>query len=103
MNTELQKQADIHLSKWHQSGLARRADASTYPDILELWTDRSRLTKAMANSISTGNWNIKRYRIDKSGVSQVLSRFSYMSAVGSMMRVRSSFDKTQKVTGPRAL
>jgi len=103
MNTDLQKQADIHLSKWHQSGGARRSDVSTYPDILELWTDRSRLTKAMQNSISTGNWNIKRYRIDRSGVSQVLSRFSYMSCVGSMMRVRSSFEKSRKVAGPRAL
>lgn len=103
MNTELQKMADMHLSKWHQAGAARRADASNYPDILELWTDRTRLTKAMINAISTGNWNIKRYRIDRSGVSQVLSRFSYMSCVGSMMRVRSSFEKSRKVTGPRAL
>jgi len=36
-------------------------------------------------------------------VSQVLSRFSYMSCVGSMMRVKSSFEKSRKVAGPRAL
>mmetsp|Transcript_89509 Transcript_89509/g.186995 ORF Transcript_89509/g.186995 Transcript_89509/m.186995 type:complete len:1198 (-) Transcript_89509:105-3698(-) len=103
MNTELQKQADMHLSKWLQTPAARRNDFSSYPDILELWTDRTRLTRAMQNAISTGNWNIKRYRIDRSGVSQVLSRFSYMSCVGSMMRVRSSFEKSRKVAGPRAL
>eukprot|EP00429_Kryptoperidinium_foliaceum_P095383 CAMPEP_0176186648 /NCGR_PEP_ID=MMETSP0121_2-20121125/1979_1 /TAXON_ID=160619 /ORGANISM="Kryptoperidinium foliaceum, Strain CCMP 1326" /LENGTH=1173 /DNA_ID=CAMNT_0017525141 /DNA_START=50 /DNA_END=3571 /DNA_ORIENTATION=- len=97
MNAELQKQADLHLSKWHQTGAGRRGDLSSYPDVLELWTDRSRLTKAMNNSISSGNWNIKRYRIERAGVSQVLSRFSYMSCVGSMMRVKSSF------AGPRAL
>lgn len=103
MNAELQKQADLHLGKWFQGGSARRADISTYPDILELWTERSRLTKAIQNSISTGNWNIKRFRIERAGVSQVLSRFSYMSAVGSMMRVRSAFDKGRKCAGPRAL
>lgn len=33
----------------------------------------------------------------------MLSRFSYMSCVGSMMRVKSSFEKSRKVAGPRAL
>eukprot|EP00437_Effrenium_voratum_P024501 CAMPEP_0181418476 /NCGR_PEP_ID=MMETSP1110-20121109/11580_1 /TAXON_ID=174948 /ORGANISM="Symbiodinium sp., Strain CCMP421" /LENGTH=1160 /DNA_ID=CAMNT_0023541467 /DNA_START=61 /DNA_END=3540 /DNA_ORIENTATION=+ len=103
MNSELQKQADLLLSKWHQSSAARAKDMSSYPDILESWQDRSRLTRAMANAISTGNWNIKRFRIDRAGVSQVLSRFSYMSCVGSMMRVKSQFEKSRKVAGPRAL
>ena len=148
MNSELQKQADLLLSKWHQSAAARSKDmmsslsawfpgvlqhllrsfcknlqdptgllnqsvrqaslfilahvthdsccifvwSSTwvaswpfpftiwrlrvqqalllrYPDILESWQDRSKLTRAMANAISTGNWNIKRFRIDRAGVS----------------------------------
>lgn len=103
MNAELQKQADIALSKWHQQSSAKKTDSSTYPDVLDLWTDRSRLTKAMTNAISTGNWNIKRYKMERSGVSQVLSRFSYMSSIGSMMRVRSNFEKSRKVAGPRAL
>lgn len=103
MNAELQKQADLHLSKWFQHSSARRTNSSGYPDVLELWTDRTRMTKAIQNAISTGNWNIKRFRIERSGVSQVLSRFSFMACIGSMMRVRSSFDKTRKCTGPRGL
>jgi len=103
MNAELKKQADISLSKWHQQSNARKADMSTYPDVLELWQDRTRLTKAMTHAISTGNWNIKRFRIDRAGVSQVLSRFSYMSCIGAMMRVKSQFEKSRKVAGPRAL
>merc|ERR1719343_1033384 len=103
MNEELRKQADLHLCKWHQNSAARKSDTSTYPDILELWTDRTRMTKAIQTAISTGNWNIKRFRIERAGVAQVLSRFSYMSAIGSMMRVRSNFDKGGKLTGPRAL
>ena len=103
MNSELQKQADLLLSKWHQSAAARTKDMLSrlgilnyrprrilgdslianlspfelnlntvprYPDIRESWQDRSRLTRAMANAISTGNWNIKRFRIDRAGVSQ---------------------------------
>jgi len=103
MNAELQKQADLLLSKWHQRGSHRQDDMSGFPDILDSWQDRSKLTRAMTHSISTGNWNIKRFRIDRAGVSQVLSRFSYMSCVGSMMRVKSQFEKSRKVAGPRAL
>eukprot|EP00931_Biecheleriopsis_adriatica_P063853 TRINITY_DN38747_c0_g1_i1.p1 TRINITY_DN38747_c0_g1~~TRINITY_DN38747_c0_g1_i1.p1 ORF type:complete len:1196 (-),score=225.56 TRINITY_DN38747_c0_g1_i1:24-3611(-) len=103
MNAELQKLADLLLGKWMQRGEHHKHDYTKYPDILDNWVDRTRMTRAMTNAISTGNWNIKRFRIDRAGVSQVLSRFSYMSCVGSMMRVKSQFEKSRKVAGPRAL
>jgi len=103
MNTELRKMVDYTLSKFHQQPQAKKDDSS-YPDLMQMWsTSRNRLTHAFTHAISTGNWNIKRFRIDRAGVSQVLSRFSYMSAVGSMMRVKANFEKSRKVTGPRAL
>ena len=34
---------------------------------------------------------------------QQLSRLSYISLIGMMCRVKSNFEKTRKVSGPRAL
>ncbi|ORX87985.1 beta and beta-prime subunits of DNA dependent RNA-polymerase [Anaeromyces robustus] len=61
------------------------------------------ITETLFRSISSGNWNVKRFKMERAGITQVLSRLSYISALGMLTRITSQFEKTRKVSGPRSL
>lgn len=55
------------------------------------------ITDHLNRAISSGNWIIKRFRMQRQGITQLVSRLSYVSAIGHMTRVTSLFEKTRKV------
>lgn len=83
--------------------LNKRARTEEFDAYQHMQIHGNYITAGMSRAIATGNWNLKRFRMERAGVTHVLSRLSYISALGMMTRISSQFEKTRKISGPRAL
>ena len=72
LNADLKRQADAVLSKTNRA---------TQFDILKC-IRQDTLSNGLEHAISSGNWTVKRFRMERKGVTQVLSRLSFISALG---------------------
>ena len=77
LNADLKRQADAVLSKTNRA---------TQFDILKC-IRQDTLSNGLEHAISSGNWTVKRFRMERKGVTQVLSRLSFISALGQGHRV----------------
>lgn len=93
-NSDLKKHIDKELKK------VSRTQAM---DAIQFMNYGDPITSGFVRAISTGNWSLKRFKMERGGVTHVLSRLSFISALGMMTRISSQFEKTRKVSGPRAL
>ncbi|KAI4291315.1 DNA-directed RNA polymerase III subunit RPC2 [Pancytospora philotis] len=94
-NFELKKSIDKILSKRTRTS---EFDALTFFNL-----QTSGVTASLNRAISSGVWNLKRFRMERSGVTSIVTRYSYICALGMMTKINSHFEKTRKVSGPRAL
>lgn len=92
--SDLKKQIERELSK--QSAKKDPFDAITC-------FDTNSITNGLVAAMKSGNWNIERFKMDRSSITAELTRLSYISAIGMMTRINSQFEKTRKISGPRAL
>ncbi|XP_071901923.1 DNA-directed RNA polymerase III subunit 2-like isoform X1 [Coffea arabica] len=93
MNDEVRKTIDAILSKTSRSS---RFDMSQY-------IVKDSITVGLERTLSTGNWDVKRFRMHRKGMTQVVARLSYIGSLGHMTKISPQFEKSRKVSGPRAL
>ncbi|XP_031376042.1 DNA-directed RNA polymerase III subunit 2 isoform X1 [Punica granatum] len=93
MISDAQKNADATLSR---SSRSSKFDFS-------MLIIRDNITHGLERALSTGNWDVKRFKMHRKGMSQVLARLSFIGSLGHVTRVSPQFEKSRKVSGPRAL
>jgi DNA-directed RNA polymerase III subunit RPC2 len=100
---DLFKRFNTELKNGIEEATKKTNRTSQFDALTQLQSHSDVITHGMIRAISTGNWNIQRFRMARAGVTHMLSRLSYIAALGTMTRISSQFEKSRKISGPRAL
>lgn len=98
-NLELKKELDKFLSKPKNFAELKHNSFS----VIQMMTQTGIITNGMTHSIQSGNWSIKRFKLERKGVTQVMSRINYFGSLGLLTKMESHIEKSRKVSGPRSL
>ncbi|KAL6130145.1 hypothetical protein ACLB2K_068526 [Fragaria x ananassa] len=93
MISEVRKTVDNILTKPSRSS---RFDLAQY-------IRKDQISLGLERTLSTGNFDLKRFKMHRTGMTQVLARLSFIGSLGQMTRTKPQFEKSRKVSGPRAL
>jgi len=63
----------------------------------------STMSNGLRYSVATGNWGLQKNQTNKAGVSQVLNRLTYTSALSHLRRLNTPIDRSGKLALPRML
>ena len=54
-----------------------------------MYFDEKTITMGLETAMKSGNWNIQRFKMNRSSITAELTRLSYISAIGMMTRINS--------------
>ncbi|XP_010536382.1 PREDICTED: DNA-directed RNA polymerase III subunit 2 [Tarenaya hassleriana] len=92
----------ISETKKNADNILQRPSRSSRFDFLQ-YINRDSITFGLERTLSTGNFDIKRFRMHRKGMTQVLQRLSFIGSMGHVTRISPQFEKSRKVSGPRSL
>ena len=98
-NGEIKKEVDKHFLR----NSSKKNCIENLETFIKTICTNDTITNGINHAITSGKWSIKRFKVDRQGVTQVLSRINYIGALGMLTRLESHIEKSKKVSGPRSL
>ncbi|CAN8267479.1 unnamed protein product, partial [Cochlearia groenlandica] len=86
-------------------GILQKANRASRFDFSQCLTGEKNhnISFGLERTLSTGNFDIKRFRMHRKGMTQVLTRLSFIGSLGFITKISPQFEKSRKVSGPRSL
>lgn len=96
------RQLFIKLAKDCRLMLQKSLDSGKDPNF-ERSIKQTTITRGLKYSVATGNWGMQKQQASKAGVSQVLNRLTFTSALSHLRRLNTPIDRSGKLAKPRQL